>query len=238
MSDAPAEQRRRLHSVALLVLALDTTLFYLVVRFVPLPSDIRVLLQYLVRGTAGLLIARTVIKRQILTPELLGWKAGHVRADLAWFLKCVGVLMAVSIALMGAAILVLRLIQPPLAGWPRELPSLEGLPWYLLNGVLLAALVEEFIYRSLMVPGLEAAYGRRGAIVAGSLIFYVLHLIYARPLWMVHYLAAGAILSWAFLKRRRLWICVALHAGGNILVLLDDALLLWAPSLFQALIGR
>jgi membrane protease YdiL (CAAX protease family) len=193
---------------------------------------------YGIRAACAVLAALAMVHWRVLTPRDLGLRAGPVREDAAWTLRLVAALALVSVVLMGLAVLVLRIFDAPLAGWPLETHEPGGWGLYLLCSVVAAPLVEEFVYRSLLTPALRAGYGERGAIVAGALLFYVVHLVYGKPWWMGHYLVAGAILTWAFLKRGRLWICVLLHAGGNLLVVLDDAVLQFAPALFRAIVGK
>jgi membrane protease YdiL (CAAX protease family) len=237
MSDAPnlagaGTQRWDLYSAALFAFAVDATIFFFTVK------PLGVTGQYFARATAAGLIATFLVVSHRAACADLGLALRGFGADLKWLAMVVAALLGLSIAAMAVAVGVIRIFDLPLTDWPREMRSASQIPEYLLNGVLLAPLVEEFVYRGLMVPGLSREYGRRGAVVAGALVFYTLHLVYAQPLWMVHYLVAGAILTWAFVQRGKLWICIVLHAGGNVMVLLDDALLIWAPDVFRALVGK
>lgn len=197
-----------------------------------------ILAHYGLRAVSAALFCLWMVHWKAIAVEDLGLRAGpRFREDALWTLRCVSALALISVVLMALSVAVLRLFDIPLTQWPLEIKELGGWRSYLLAAVVAAPLVEEFVYRSLLVAPLRQGYGDRGAIVAGALLFYVLHLVYGRPWWTAHYLVAGAILTWAFLRRGRLWICVLLHAGGNLLVVLDDAVLQFMPKLFKAIVG-
>jgi membrane protease YdiL (CAAX protease family) len=227
---------RTLHNAAIAAFAVDILVFYVLVTREFIPLEWRVTVPYLARLAAAGMIACWLCRARGVAPRELGLSVAGGSSDAAWTAKVVGVLLAASVVLMAIGALVLRLV-PAIPLPPLELRAV-GTVRYLVDNVLLAAVVEELVYRSIMVPGLEAAYGRRGAIVAGAIVFYVLHLVYARSPLMVHYVAAGAILTWVFVERRKLWICVVLHAGGNLMVVIDDVLWLAAPDVYRAILGR
>lgn len=197
-----------------------------------------ILAHYGLRAVFAILAAAAMVRWRALTVPDLGLRVTPVREDAAWTLRLIATLAVVSVVLMGLAVAAIRIFNVYPGSWPLEVRDPGGWGYYLLCSVVAAPLVEEFVYRSLLTPALRAGYGDRGAIVAGALLFYVLHLVYGASFWKVHYLAAGAILTWAYLKRGRLWICVLLHAGGNLLVVLDDAVLQFAPNLFRAILGK
>lgn len=254
----PATARRRI-AFAILALAADMGIYWLVItplvhwaemphhppstplealekcRHHALPA---LMVQYGLRAIAATLIAGAMLRtRAVEGLAGLGLTVRGFRGDARWTLKTIALLTGVSLALMGAAILVLRAVKPSLAGWPLEL-RFFGPGWtHVVNSLIAAPLVEEFVCRSLITPGLVAGYGRRWAIGAGAVIFYCIHLGYGQPWWMAHYLVGGAILTWAYVARGKLWICVLLHAGGNVLVILDDLLLEHFPGVFKAIVG-
>jgi membrane protease YdiL (CAAX protease family) len=82
-----------------------------------------------------------------------------------------------------------------------------------------------------------AAMGTRGAILVSGPLFYFLHLvIYQRPWFLFHYVLAGWILAWAFVRRGRLWLPMLLHSLGNLLAALDDILVLFTPRFVRWLL--
>ncbi len=197
-----------------------------------------ILAHYGLRAASAGLFAAAMIHWRTLGPRDLGLAPGPFREDAAWTARLIAALLAVSVVLMGLGVAAIRIFDLSITGFSREVADPGGWTFYLLCSLVAAPLVEEFVYRSLLTPALRAGYGDRGAVVAGALLFYVLHLVYGQQWWKIHYLVAGAILTWAFLKRGRLWICVLLHAGGNLLVVLDDFLIQFAPNLFKAIVGR
>lgn len=230
--------------LAVLAFTADVLVYYFTIRPLVEASEKAfknegpgILAHYALRLAFASLFACLMVRRRVATPTDFGLKLAPFREDAGWTLRLVAALAVLSVVLMGIGVAYLRIFAIDLGGWPLET---SGMGWtnYLLCSVVAAPIVEEFVYRSLLTPALREGYGERGAIVAGALLFYVLHLVYDKPFWMVHYLVAGAILTWAYLKRGRLWICILLHAGGNLLVVLDDALLDVAPALFKAIVGR
>ena len=200
-----------------------------------------ILAHYGLRAASALLFAFALVHWRALSPRDFGLSPAGFRQDAAWTLRLIAVLAGLSLVFIGLAVASCRLFDIDLNQWAfYETDRRQGGGWsgYLWSAVVAAPLVEELVYRSLLTPALRAGYGDRGAIVAGAALFYVLHLVYGQPFWMVHYLVAGAILTWAYLQRGKLWICVLLHAGGNLLVVLDDALRDFAPDVFRAIIGR
>ncbi|HTF57843.1 MAG TPA: CPBP family intramembrane glutamic endopeptidase [Planctomycetota bacterium] len=197
-----------------------------------------ILAHYGLRAASALIAAFAMLHWRAATPRDLGLARGPFREDAVWTLRLVAGLVVLSGVLMAVAVAAIRLFKVPIGEWPFETREFHGWGLYLLCAGVAAPLVEEFVYRGLLTPALRAGYGDRGAIAAGAALFYVLHLVYGKPWWMAHYLVAGAILTWAFVKRERLWICILLHAGGNLLVVLDDALYDIAPEFFKAIVGR
>jgi membrane protease YdiL (CAAX protease family) len=229
--------------LALLAFAADVLIFYFTIEPLVAWSRSRfateawgILAHYGLRALSAALFAGAMVHFRTLSARDLGLGLRPFREDAGWTLRLIACLAIVSLLLIAIAVLVMRLLHLDSSHLQFETRRL-GWSGYLLCSIVAAPLVEEFVYRSLLTPALRAGYGDRGAIAAGAALFYVLHLVYAQPWWRIHYAVAGAILTWAFLKRRRLWICVVLHAGGNLLVALDDAALDLAPSLLKAVLG-
>src|SRR5688572_27858767 len=149
-----------------------------------------ILIHYGLRAACALFMMGAMIRSGALTSREMGLGPGSFREDAAWTLRLIAALTVVSIVLMGVAVGVIRIFDVPLKGWPLETQEPGGWGLYLLCSVVAAPLVEEFVYRGLLTPALRAGYGERGAIVAGALLFYVVHLVYGKPWWMGHYLVA------------------------------------------------
>ncbi len=139
--------------------------------------------------------------------------------------------------LLGVSVALVRAGWMSLAGAPRDLRTLGDLAEAAPIAFVAAPLVEELVYRAWAVPALAALAGPRGAVALSGPLFLLLHVAYGHPPWLLHYVVAGCLLSWAFLRSGRLWVAVVLHALGNVLMLLDDLAALLAPDLVRALLG-
>jgi uncharacterized protein len=102
----------------------------------------------------------------------------------------------------------------PLAGWEEELFArfAEGtLPGILMICVL-APVIEEMLFRGLILRGFLARYPRWPAIVVSALLFGASHLnLYQFVLASF----SGIVLGWLYERTRSLIPCIALHAAYN-----------------------
>lgn len=129
--------------------------------------------------------------------------------------------------------------QVPLAAWEEELfasMSSDTVSAILLV-CLFAPVVEEMLFRGLILRGFLARYAQWPAILASAVLFGASHLnIYQ---FMVG-LMIGIPLGWLYARTRSLIPCIALHAGYNISVTwLDlqgaaDAPVAWWEGSFAA----
>jgi membrane protease YdiL (CAAX protease family) len=108
---------------------------------------------------------------------------------------------------------------------PLEPPAPAGVEgaarWKgLLITVVLYPILEEWIYRGVLYPPLEARSGRWPAIVISGLVFQALHLAYG--IHWPHYFVGGMILAWAFAKSRSLIYPIFLHGLWNLFVAVVD----------------
>jgi len=112
--------------------------------------------------------------------------------------------------------------QVPLAAWEEELFASMGsdtLPALLLVCVL-APVVEEMLFRGLILRGFLARYAQWPAILASALLFGASHLnIYQFAVGLM----IGIPLGWLYARTRSLIPCIALHAGYNVAVTWLDA---------------
>jgi membrane protease YdiL (CAAX protease family) len=164
-----------------------------------------------------------------------GW-----RDDLRWIGHVAAIVLTITLTFGLAFVVACR------AGWlnlratdtMRNFRDTDEFRRYLVMGLICYPLVEELVYRGLAVPALAALAGNWGAIVLSGPLFYLLHIVvYGYPAFLVHYCVAGWILAWAFVYRGRLWVPVVLHAAGNAMVGVGDALLLFMPDFVQWLVG-
>lgn len=82
---------------------------------------------------------------------------------------------------------------------------------------LLAGYQEELLSRGYHLQNLTEALGPIGGIVASSVIFGVLHMANPSSGWAstIGITAAGAFLAYGYVRTRRLWLAIGLHAGWN-----------------------
>ena len=142
------------------------------------------------------------------------------RSTVGWaFLTAVG-LVGVSVAAVYAVFVPLSLVAPDaVSSWLFEDPPVlywrTGEHRWLANSILFAAgvvaapLVEEFLFRGLLLPAWIARMGEKAAVILTSLCFGALHADI-----LGGFIFAG-IMAMAFLRTGRLWVPVLLHAFNN-----------------------
>lgn len=200
----------RLSLAALLAVAVDAAL----VLFVPGPTT----LVYLARLAAGSAIVLGLLLYGV-PRKSLGLSFQNARRDARWTLLCAAAVLAAYLAFIAVA---------AGTGWGlptrlgRDFTSWSQARRYALNSLLLAPLVEEIVYRGIVVSALRERLPKWGVILASGGIFYLLHLSYGLDWRLVHFAAAGMILAWAYLATGKLWVPVALHFLGNVMMAADD----------------
>jgi membrane protease YdiL (CAAX protease family) len=95
------------------------------------------------------------------------------------------------------------------------LPAAWGVTFVL--GVLIAPVIEEMLYRGVILHRLSRRWGVRGGVVASSLLFALMH--FSLPLLSRFLL--GVILANAFIKTRTLLVPIVMHATFNGLALAE-----------------
>jgi len=91
----------------------------------------------------------------------------------------------------------------------------------MLGGVLLAPVLEELLFRGILMQRWSYRWGTRTGVLASSAAFAVLH-----GEWLGHFVF-GVAMSLLYLRTRKLWLPIAAHALNNFAVM--------APSLQDAL---
>lgn len=192
---------------------------------------------YALRGLIAATALAALLSVGGAAPSALGLRGPHPAGALRPILRLSAWVLLAYLGLLGGAVLAIR------AGWfvptaaLRDVRHLEDAAAWAPVALVAAPLVEEAVYRALAVPALCALAGRRAALLLSGPLFLLLHVAYGYPPWLLHYVVAGSVLAWAFLRSGRLWVVVALHALGNLLMVADDVLLLLAPDLVRALLG-
>jgi membrane protease YdiL (CAAX protease family) len=102
----------------------------------------------------------------------------------------------------------------PLAHWEQamfERMMSGGLP-SAITVCLLAPVLEEMLFRGIVLRSFLHQYSRRGAIVGSAALFGLAHLnIYQFAVGLI----VGCILGWLYERARSLWPCIFLHASYN-----------------------
>ena len=99
----------------------------------------------------------------------------------------------------------------------REYPSAYYFWLFVWELIIFAPLMEDTLYRAILVPALENLGGWRLALLGSGVMWTGLHLLYQRPVWwMGFYFFCGAFGAWVFLKSRSLLPVILLHMLTNL----------------------
>ncbi len=91
----------------------------------------------------------------------------------------------------------------------------------LVPTAVLVALVEELLFRGVVLAGLAADLGRWPALLVGSLVFAAAHYVRrVKRYWTFPgHVALGVLFSAGYLLTDALWLSCGLHAGGVLMLL-------------------
>lgn len=89
---------------------------------------------------------------------------------------------------------------------------------YLLAVVILAPVIEEFVFRGIIFASLEK-FGAGFAIVASALVFGMAHIT---PGSFIFATGAGLVFGFVYYKTRNLWVAVAIHFVNNLLAMAGE----------------
>ena len=153
---------------------------------------------------------------------LLGWLRWRVSAarwpSLHWNLRGPSwklyALLPVLVLTQAVVLATLHLL--PLPNWTSQtFLSMARYPALSLTfGCLLAPLLEETLFRGILLRGLLRNYSPAVAIGQSALLFGIFHLNPAQSLFA---LLLGVMLGWLYYRTQSLAICVVLHALNNLL---------------------
>lgn len=165
-----------------------------------------------------LLAASAVVFTLAMKFTRTGWRElfhGGTAAPQSMLLVLVPVLALVPALSLALSSLMDQLVAiAPLSRWEEELFATMASDSVasLLLACVLAPLLEEMLFRGLILRGFLARYGRWQAILASALLFGAAHVnIYQ---FMVAFLI-GLPLGWLYERTRSLIPCIALHAAYN-----------------------
>lgn len=181
-------------AIAFVVVARDVLLLD---EFSYLDSDVRV------APAAAAMCLFVYLARDRL--EAVGGR-GRPLPSLAFWLKATLAIAIVFAVVLGVALVIyLKLGFEVQASLPE--------PFWIWNGVVDAPLVEETIYRWVLVTGIAAVAPRWLAVVVSGAVFAYLHFLYgsAGPDNFI----AGYFFAWMYLRSGSIVVPMVFHAMGN-----------------------
>jgi membrane protease YdiL (CAAX protease family) len=163
-----------------------------------------------------------VVLGQLGQAGIIWWllrRAGARAAPVQWIgpgpLRPVLLLLVPLTVCVALSLTPLAWLQLPSWGVEQALTRLMQQPLLalLLVGVL-APVLEEWLFRGVLLPGLARNYGPTKAILQTSLLFGIIHF---NPSQSLSAFLIGLFLGWVYLRTRSLWACILVHATNNIL---------------------
>lgn len=124
--------------------------------------------------------------------------------------------------LMGAMQVILAHLYDLYSGFlPKDNPTNEYIALLLESGVIgflciciVAPLIEEIIFRGIILRGLLANYSPGDALVTSAVLFSLFHF---NPDQLLQTLIAGMVLGWIYIKSYSLWPSIVAHSWYNMI---------------------
>lgn len=181
------------------------------VRRLRLADDHVVVLARLVPGAACLVTMALVTRGDRAAFGLCGPRQG-----VRYWLRAL-----LSMAAIGAVFTALSVIAL-VAGWVQPIAGPVDVKFHLLQGLLIAPIVEEATYRlALCTPG-HHVLGRWPTIVVSGLAFAALHVVYGNP--AINNMLGGFLIAWSYAHSGSLVLPWLLHLLGNAAVLVGNVI--------------
>jgi membrane protease YdiL (CAAX protease family) len=125
--------------------------------------------------------------------------------------------LALLFALMIGVISLLGFIIYRVNGWAIPIYKTQPSVGLLVLMCIDAPVSEEIIFRTLLTLAILPTLGEWGTIVAGGVLFSLLHVLNGNP--GPDNQIAGFMLGWTFIKSKTILVPLAMHAGGNLIAL-------------------
>lgn len=169
----------------------------------------------------------------------VGLAFGRPRVTLVWIVVPAALVVAGAVLFSALVVLVVRATGAVVPTAPTDVFHPSQAWDYVWFGCVMAPLMEEVIYRGMLVGALDLPGRRWIAIVSSGVAFALLHIAYRRPAVYaaIEYFPVGMILAWVFLRSRSLVAPMVLHALGNLMVLLKDLFVHSHPGAVRRLLG-
>jgi len=235
-SDQNTDVRERFSRIRIKKAVIVTLLFlflssiFIVVGFNKLSGPNAEILTFYILYAVPFLIYLYTIKKYDLSSIAI-FEGALTELRQVWFFVP---LIIMTIGVVWVSIILLDLVSPDLAEWYFDwLNSVElfeigpdttliqyGLIFFV--GAVFAPLVEEIIFRGIMVERFGAKYGYKSAVIFSSLIFGVLHMD------IIGAFVFGVVLSVLYLRTRSLLLPFLIHAANNgavaLLIFFDESI--------------
>ena len=114
-----------------------------------------------------------------------------------------------------------KLLPPPAWFWElfnKVFESDFGIYGAVLKVVIMAPIVEELIFRGVIMHGLMKNYSKLTAVIVSALMFALFHL---NPWQFPATFILGILLGILMVRTRNIWLCIAGHAINNGLVMVS-----------------
>jgi len=233
-SDQNIDVRERFSRIRIKKAVIVTLLFlflssiFIVVGFNKLSGPNAEILTFYILYAVPFLIYLYTIKKYDLSSIAI-FEGALTELRQVWFFIP---LIIMTIGVVWVSIILLDLVSPDLAEWYFDwLNSVElfeigpdttliqyGLIFFV--GAVFAPLVEEIIFRGIMVERFGAKYGYKSAVLLSSFLFGVLHMD------IIGAFVFGVVLSILYLRTRSLLLPFLIHAANNgavvLLIFFDD----------------
>lgn len=96
-------------------------------------------------------------------------------------------------------------------------------PYFIIGVVIIAPILEEIVFRGILLNGLLARYSPKYAIILSAVIFGLIH---GKPLQIWGAFIMGLILGWIYFKTQSIGTTILLHSFLNLIALINSYLLL------------
>ncbi|WP_460621728.1 lysostaphin resistance A-like protein [Hymenobacter tenuis] len=189
--------------------------YLLVTLLVGLPTSLlasKVL--HLSKSVTGMVVA---VLSNVALLGFMRWKAGKRWNPVQFTGQEQGWLYALLPLLVPALVMVLSVVQ--LLGLPdwqqRFFEELVHEPVAaFLVGVVAVPILEEVLFRGVILQALLRTYRPWVAIGQSALLFGIIHFNPAQSLGTA---LIGVVLGWLYYRTRSLWLCISIHALNNLL---------------------
>ncbi len=161
------------------------------------------------REVAILIVLTTILCLHDGNAPSLGFRLSPVQGWRYW------IRLALAFGACIAVILVFYLGLWWVMGWQIPIYRIEITAEMGFLFCIYAPLVEEIVYRSLLITAIAPTCGQWGTIAVSGVLFALIHVLAGNP--SPENQVAGFMLAWAFLKSRTILVPMAMHAGGNFL---------------------